>query len=299
MQPAWSWNNTGHKVVAYIAYGRLTPKARAKVDALLKAHPQFEEFSDSNTGVAPMRMAFVNFATWSDDIKGDKRYVDTPRVDENCQPQGSPKPAPGPLFPGFPDMQRHQEWHYDDIPFSPDNTPTHASCAPNAVTQIQAILKDLAAPDVADATKAYELPWLEHLVGDIHQPLHAVSRFSADYTKGDQGGNLVRLRDGSNLHSFWDGLPGIPDSSVVVIEVAAKVRRASSKNVPEASPADWAADSSAVAQKEVYNFTGKGTSDDPVRLSDNYKVNARNIAYARLGQAAQRLADVLNETLGK
>jgi hypothetical protein len=299
MQPLWSWNNTGHKVVAYIAYGRLTPAARAKVDALLKAHPQFEEFRDPAAAVAAMRMAFANFATWSDDIRGDKRYVDTPRVDARCQPQGSPKPAPGPVFPGFPDMQRHQDWHYDDLPFSPDNTPAHPSCTPNAVTQIEMLLKDLAASDVADAAKTYDLPWLEHLVGDIHQPLHAESRFSADYPKGDLGGNLVRLHDGSNLHSFWDGLPGIPDSGAVVVEVAAKVRRAGKGTTPRSTPAAWAEDSSAVARKEVYNFTGKGTSDDPVKLSDQYKVNARVIAYQRLGMAAARLADVLNEAFGK
>ena len=37
-----AWNHTGHRVVATIAYDELTPATRAKLDALLKAHPRYE-----------------------------------------------------------------------------------------------------------------------------------------------------------------------------------------------------------------------------------------------------------------
>ena len=37
--PAAAWGDLGHKVAALIAYGRLTPKARVKVDALLASDP--------------------------------------------------------------------------------------------------------------------------------------------------------------------------------------------------------------------------------------------------------------------
>src|SRR5262249_46203752 len=39
--------------------------------------------------------------------------------------------------------------------------------------------------------RARALCWVLHLVGDIHQPLHTVSRFSADFPKGDKGGNAT------------------------------------------------------------------------------------------------------------
>ncbi|QKV58259.1 MAG: hypothetical protein HT580_14580 [Dechloromonas sp.] len=57
---------------------------------------------------------------------------------------------------------------------------------------------------------SYLLPWLLHLVADIHQPLH-VGRH------GDEGGNAVEIENPfnkrvpfSSLHLYWDDLPGPP-----------------------------------------------------------------------------------------
>ena len=36
-----------------------------------------------------------------------------------------------------------------------------------------------------DDVKSYDMVWLLHLVGDVHQPLHATSRFSAASPQGD------------------------------------------------------------------------------------------------------------------
>src|ERR1700758_3364100 len=47
--------------------------------------------------------------------------------------------------------------------------------------------------------------WLMHMVGDIHQPLHCLTRVSATHPDGDRGGNLVLLNGpAKNLHFFWD-----------------------------------------------------------------------------------------------
>jgi hypothetical protein len=45
----------------------------------------------------------------------------------------------------------------------------------------------------SDDVKSYDLAWLEHLVGDVHQPPHAVSRFTHEAPAGDRGGNSVHL----------------------------------------------------------------------------------------------------------
>lgn len=48
---------------------------------------------------------------------------------------------------------------------------------------------------------------LIHYVGDIHQPLHTVSRFTKDFPNGDMGGNLFMLKESENvteLHALWD-----------------------------------------------------------------------------------------------
>ncbi|MFQ3638615.1 MAG: hypothetical protein SNJ62_01205, partial [Chloracidobacterium sp.] len=36
-----AWNQAGHATVAAIAYAHLTPRARARVDAILKQHPEY------------------------------------------------------------------------------------------------------------------------------------------------------------------------------------------------------------------------------------------------------------------
>ena len=38
-------------------------------------------------------------------------------------------------------MARHTNWHYIDIPFSPDGTPLKPPQSPNALEQLRRILK--------------------------------------------------------------------------------------------------------------------------------------------------------------
>lgn len=53
--------------------------------------------------------------------------------------------------------------------------------------------------------RAIALARLFHLVGEIHQPLHAVQLFTTDYPNGDRGGNQVtQVGQPMNLHRFWD-----------------------------------------------------------------------------------------------
>ncbi|MGL5742868.1 MAG: S1/P1 nuclease [Legionella sp.] len=40
------------------------------------------------------------------------------------------------------------------------------------------------------ADKRFALRLLIHVVGDVHQPLHAITRVSTQLPKGDMGGNL-------------------------------------------------------------------------------------------------------------
>ena len=48
-----------------------------------------------------------------------------------------------------------------------------------------------------------------HYAGDIHQPLHAMSRYTNELPDGDAGGNKFYLtkKDGiSELHALWDSV---------------------------------------------------------------------------------------------
>src|SRR5207244_1603954 len=80
---------------------------------------------------------------------------------------------------------------------------------------LQKNVAELGNKDLGGADRAIALCWVLHLVGDIHQPLHACTRYSAQFPAGDQGGNeLMVLRDPPyansqmSLHHLWDSLPG-------------------------------------------------------------------------------------------
>lgn len=57
--------------------------------------------------------------------------------------------------------------------------------------------------------QSYALRLLIHYLGDIHQPLHCLSRVDKDYPVGDKGGNDFKLPNhysADNLHSVWDAV---------------------------------------------------------------------------------------------
>jgi hypothetical protein len=61
------------------------------------------------------------------------------------------------------------------------------------------------------ANRGIALSWLFHLIGDIHQPLHAVQLFSREYPHGDRGGIEMCVRISLNrapieFDPLWGGL---------------------------------------------------------------------------------------------
>lgn len=57
--------------------------------------------------------------------------------------------------------------------------------------------------------RSFALRLVIHYVGDIHQPLHAVTLINDTYPSGDRGGNDEKLPSkdsASNLHAVWDSL---------------------------------------------------------------------------------------------
>jgi len=58
--------------------------------------------------------------------------------------------------------------------------------------------------------KAFALRYIIHMMGDLHEPLHCISRCSPKHPKGDMGGNLFRVNNShyTNLHKYWDAMGG-------------------------------------------------------------------------------------------
>ncbi len=97
-------------------------------------------------------------------------------------------------------------WHFVDIPWSTDNTPTFALQNPNLLSGLEQNKILLSDSKATPQQKAQALAFLVHLVGDIHQPLHCISRYSKELPQGDRGGNRFSINYGkiTNLHALWD-----------------------------------------------------------------------------------------------
>jgi hypothetical protein len=290
--PAYGWNATGHRVIAAIAYARLTPKVRARVDELLRNHPDYATLLAEGAPSDPdarARAAFLNASVWPDVIKGDRRFWDDTRKDA----------PPTPAIPGFPDTKRHTNWHYYDTPYAPDGAPTEIQQPPHALSELPRIIREMKPRKDSAANRPYDLPWLIHVEGDLHQPLHCVSRFVKSAEKGDAGGNGVFIAPRTNLHSVWDGAAGRDTSDEFITKLAAEIvaqhpaPRRTSKD-----PKKWIDEGLLLCVREVYTFgLDNGTREKPITLPAGYEDNARRVAYDRIALAGYRLAAILNDKL--
>jgi hypothetical protein len=301
-RPAAAWNDAGHMTIAAVAYQHLTPEARTRVDALLRQHPDFAKLSeglgadDPDFGIK----VFMKAATWPDFIRGDARFFDDLK----------PGVTPTPLLPGFPDMKVHKNWHYRDEGLSFDGTPVHGPDAVNALSQIVAARSALGDPWVPASFQAYALSWLEHLVGDIHQPLHAVSRFSALHPGGDHGGNEFRLDDPTDpklsLHWFWDTALAVDPDPRKAIALATSVAGEYARDDREPAPGieapamvlEWLKESSDLVRYVVYTVGEERAQPPFVKVPDPYRMLANQIARHRAAIAGYRLAALINQRLG-
>jgi hypothetical protein len=287
---AFSWNAFGHMMVAAVAYEELTPAAHAKVTRLLQLNPDYAKWVSRATGNERDEIAFVMAATWADAIKSERGYHN----DDN-----RPYAPEASRNIGYADTLQHRYWHYIDIPFSPDHTPLQKPITPNALTQIGAFRKTLSSTGASDALKSYDLVWLLHLVGDVHQPLHATSRFTRELPSGDAGGNLVTLCRKpcrNELHAFWDALPGTGKKPAVAIRRAARLPRADARVAAIDDESKWARESWEIAQHSVY-MSPVGNGRGPYSMDGPYRSAAHTVVRQRLALAGARLAHVLNEAL--
>ncbi len=287
-RPARAWNETGHMTVAFIAYQRMQPATRARVDALLKVHPDYPSWVAGLPDDARLRAvtAFLKASVWSDMIKGDPRFIDR-----------APEAEPMAEVPGFPDPLRHRDWHYIDVFFSTDGTPLPPGEDGGARTVVKAMLAELAASTASDARRSYDLPWLIHVIGDLHQPLHTSARVDAAHPTGDAGGNGFRLADSTtrNLHSLWDGALGRGHDRAMIVELGLGIMAEfPASATPDLNVDDWIDEGVALARTSVYTL---GSGDPQPTVPREYRDNANLIARNRVALAGYRLAASLDRAL--
>jgi len=153
--------------------------------------------------------------------------------------------------------------------------------------------------------KAIALCWMLHLVGDIHQPLHCSTLYSADrFTMGDRGGNSFSVSKPdsdthTNLHSLWDGAFGTSETTKVIHQIAGSAMEAHPRGEFGSSIGSLAdlsswIHASATEAKQIAYGTLASTSTFPVELSSDYMDKMEAHAQKKIALAGYRLASILN-----
>ncbi|MDE3053546.1 MAG: S1/P1 nuclease [Gemmatimonadota bacterium] len=283
-----AWNATGHRTIAEIAWQNMTPRARARAVELLLHGPPLAGLQSLRpaTGTTDERdrALFLNASTWPDLVRDrDKPWH----------------------------AYNRPTWHYADFYWDVENGAPHDipgthPDSVNAGERIDLLRAALADPSLPDTARAVDLAWILHLVADIHQPLHASSRVTAQepLPLGDKGGNDVRLDGRLNLHWFWDsildeGVPRLADEDSIAyatriadLIVAAHPRASMQPAADSQQVSAWERESLLAAQRQVYDGIVRGSAP-----SAAYREAALRTSEARMALAGYRLAALLNQAL--
>jgi hypothetical protein len=302
---ARAWDDFGHMEVAAVAYKALSKKTKDRVAKLLALNPAYANWIVGATAAERDRVAFMRAATWADSIKSDPSYG---AADLQTAPTAAQNL-------GYADHLRHAYWHFVDQPFSPDGTALVPAPRPNAATQIPIFRAALGAAATSDDVKSYDLVWLLHLVGDVHQPLHCVSRYDKADPAGDRGGNSVRIMGDAQppvcddprycpfgppneLHAFFDDIEGSGYATAPPAAAADKLAKPDAKAAAVGDEAVWIAEGLTLAQTKIY-VPPIGVSDGPFTVTPPYQTAAYALGKQRIALAGARLANLLNDALGK
>jgi hypothetical protein len=298
---SYGWNGFGHMAVAYVAYQHLDAQTRARADRLIRLNPLYATWKKQlPSGLSASQrnmMLFMIAATWPDQIRGDHSY-------HSDGPENGDRPPAtgGDVNIGYSDKALHKYWHFVDNPFSQDGTPVNQAPSPNAETQIKAFSQALASNE-PNRLKSYDLVWLMHMVGDVHQPLHNASRFSKDLPQGDAGGNFVLIgpppckndTSAKELHALWDGAIGTSSDPKAVISVA-KALPAQAVDANDQDVDLWASESLKLAETKAY-VASIGEGKGPFTIDQAYCDQMHAVAEQRVVQGGMRLANLLNANL--
>lgn len=207
-----------------------------------------------------------------------------------------------------------RQWHYDDRPVC-DPQAKRAEYCPDgncASVQITRHYRKLIDHHSTVDERRFAVQVLVHLVGDIHQPLHA-----SDHD--DRGGNDVRVRFAlsggqartTNLHSAWDtdfvkAAFATPDERKIARDLIA-AHGASIKSWQHGAAAAWLAESYAIAQITAYGkLPGFACGNDAADFGDErleldapYVADATSIVPQQLVKAGARIAYLLNRAFAK
>jgi len=270
---AFGWYDSGHMVIAAIAYARLKPAAKAEADRLLRIG------GTDRTG------DFITAACWADDIRRDRRET-------------------GPWH--YIDIHFRQDG-------KPDNNQPDAENVVWAIHKFEKILADRSAPDAdrADALR-FILHFVGDVHQPLHATSRDTDAMPNGDAGGNrfriEPPDLLvgEPRPPHNLHALWDQACGflpsgglnrpLSDSGIQEVrQLAQQVQEAYPlPTLPQAKnldPMTWANESFAQDERFVY------TLPDGSKPTEAYIREGQEISKKRLALAGYRLAELLNKLL--
>ena len=286
---SYAWNYTGHVLIAQIAYDQLSQEKKNKADAL--AETVFKQLpivqQEKLDYQYPTASTFAKVAILPDVWR--KWNLSTIFLKFHALP-------PMNLF--FSLKEPTAGWHFIDTPF-----PSSSNCKlqddKNVVWAINNLEKDLASSKL-DSSKALELVFLEHYIGDIHQPLHTVTNVT-NSCDGDRGGNNYCLKENrygkctKNLHSLWDSAVGYlkPHENIkgLAYELETLYPISQFQNKIDVSQANKWANENLSKMYFVYS------TSQYVKPNKDYYQNGQAIAKKQIVLAGYRLAKEINQVL--
>ena len=159
------------------------------------------------------------------------------------------------------------------------------ACIIAALSRYTATLSDRSKPD---AERLEALKFVVHLVGDVHQPLHAGNR-------EDRGGNQFQIQvngKGSNLHAVWDYDILKRDGMGLAAWQRALAPRVELVSAGANDALAWAEQSCELIDDfAIY-------PSRPGKLPKDYLTRMRPLAETQVVLASTRLALVLEQALG-
>lgn len=248
-QSAFAWGPVGHSVIGRNAMAQLEPQARAQVMEILEVSPG-----------GALEEAVDAACFWPDTVRDS------------------------------PQWSWSSPLHYVNLPRSSARYDRQRDC-PDGICVTEGITKyaaELGRPGLDSERRWQAFAWLCHLVGDVHQPLHAGFR-------DDRGGNRVDIEyrgERSNLHRFWDSMLAAERLSETGRQAAVVDDSVIGPASGSWRPADvvaWTEESHALAATRAY---------PPERVIDEAFADASWELIRRQWElAAGRLAAILNSVL--
>jgi len=253
VQPGWAWGHEGHRLTALVAEEYLTPAAKAQVAQLLG--------KDTLADAAP----------WADTYRRDH-------------------PETGP-------------WHFVDIPMAAnfdrmrdcsaskaDPKSPWRDCVTDRILYFEGRLGD---ESLSSEDRAFALKFLVHLIGDVHQPFHALgdARGGNDIAVSFLGSSMCDSYN-CNLHGVWDNM--------IIEEQGLSEKQYAEKLLQEIKGNQWErlAGGEATTWANIsHHYAVEAMVPNGALITKEYAQAESKVVDTQLALAGLRIAHVLNRIL--